>query len=34
MTNLYKWTLILGLGTILVVRTGETPLWAATPGEQ
>jgi phospholipid transport system substrate-binding protein len=33
-TNLYKWTLILGLGTILVVRTGETPLWAATPGEQ
>jgi len=34
MTNLYKWTLILGLGTILVVRTGETPLWAAAPGEQ
>jgi phospholipid transport system substrate-binding protein len=34
MTNLYKWTLILGLGTILVVRTGETPLSAAAPGEQ
>jgi phospholipid transport system substrate-binding protein len=34
MTNFYKWTLILGFGTILVVRTGETPLWAAGPGEQ
>lgn len=34
MTNLYKWTLILGLGTTLVVRTGETPLWASAPGEQ
>ena len=34
MTNLYKWTLILGLGTILAVGTGETRLWAAAPGEQ
>ena len=33
MTNLYKWTLILGLATI-PIKTGETPLWAAAPGEQ
>jgi phospholipid transport system substrate-binding protein len=34
MTNLYKWTLILGLGTILVAGAGGTTLWAAAPGEQ
>jgi len=33
MTHLYKWTVILGLGTILI-GTGKTTLWAATPGEQ
>jgi phospholipid transport system substrate-binding protein len=34
MTNLYKLTLILGLGTLLAVGTEKTPLWAAAPGEQ
>ncbi len=34
MTNLYKLTLILGLGTILVVGTVGTRLWASAPGEQ
>jgi phospholipid transport system substrate-binding protein len=34
MTNLYKWTLILGLGSILVVGSGGTRLSAAAPGEQ
>ena len=33
MTNLYKWTLILGLATIQI-RMAETPLWASAPGEQ
>jgi phospholipid transport system substrate-binding protein len=33
MTNLYKWTLILGLATI-PIQTGQTLLWAAAPGEQ
>jgi phospholipid transport system substrate-binding protein len=34
MTNLYKLTLILGLGTLLAVGTEKTRLWAAAPGEQ
>jgi phospholipid transport system substrate-binding protein len=34
MTHLYKLTLILGLGTILVVGTVRTRLWASAPGEQ
>ena len=34
MTNLYKLTLILGLGTLLAVGTEQTRLWAAAPGEQ
>jgi phospholipid transport system substrate-binding protein len=34
MTNLFKWALILGLGTTLVVGTGRTRLWASAPGEQ
>jgi phospholipid transport system substrate-binding protein len=35
MTHLHKLTLILGLGTILVVGTaGGTRLWASAPGEQ
>ena len=33
MTNLYKWTLIFGLGTILIAGAGGTTL-AAAPGEQ
>jgi len=34
MTHLHKLTLILGLGTILVVGTAGTRLWASAPGEQ
>jgi len=34
MRDLYKWMLILGLGTILVVGSGGTTLQAAVPGEQ
>jgi phospholipid transport system substrate-binding protein len=34
MTNWYKWTLILGLGTLLAVGAEKTRLWAAAPGEQ
>jgi len=34
MTNLFKWALILGLGSTLVVGTGQTRLWASAPGEQ
>ena len=34
MTNLYKWTLILGLGTILAVGTVATGLSASPAGEQ
>ena len=34
MTNLYKLTLILGLGILLAVGTEKTRLWAAAPGEQ
>ena len=33
MTDLYKWSLIFGLGTILVAGAGGTTL-AAAPGEQ
>jgi len=34
MTHLHKLTFILGLGTILVVGTAGTRLWASAPGEQ
>ena len=34
MPNLYKLTLILGLGTLLAIGTEKTRLWAAAPGEQ
>src|SRR5262245_3853221 len=34
MRDLYKWALILGLGTILVVGSGRATLQAAAPGEQ
>ena len=34
MRDLYKWTLILALGSILVVASGGTTLHAAAPGEQ
>ena len=34
MTHSHKLTLILGLGTILVVGTAGTRLWASAPGEQ
>ena len=34
MTHLYKLTLVLGLGTVLVVGTVGTRLWASPAGEQ